>query len=147
MKISVKTMLLLLATAALSVTACKKDEESNADKLTAATCWQQTYSETLDPITNTWEADVIDACDRDDCINFKSDGTLTVDEGATKCDPADPQTSTGTWTISTDGNTLTITEDGGAGSAVFTIIELSSTKMIVEIDFFGFKNRTTFESN
>ena len=39
----------------------------------------------------------MDACDKDDFMLFGTDGTATFDEGPTKCDPADDQTSTGTW--------------------------------------------------
>ena len=36
-------------------------------------------------------------CDLDDFTRFLVDSTYIADEGPTKCDPADPQTETGTW--------------------------------------------------
>jgi hypothetical protein len=39
----------------------------------------------------------ISPCTKDDIITFKADGTLTLDEGATKCDPSDQQVSSGMW--------------------------------------------------
>lgn len=51
----------------------------------------------------------MDACEKDDLITFNSNGTITDDEGATKCDPSDPQTSNdGTWTFDAATSKLTI---------------------------------------
>jgi len=38
-------------------------------------------------------------CDKDNTLTFKSDGTGTLDEGANKCDPTNPNTSTYTWSF------------------------------------------------
>lgn len=38
-------------------------------------------------------------CDKDNTITFKNDGTGIIDEGAVKCDPANPQTTPFTWTF------------------------------------------------
>lgn len=47
-------------------------------------------------------------CDKDDLIIFNTDGTVTDDAGATKCDPDEPQqTDGGTWVLSADGKTIT----------------------------------------
>ncbi len=143
MKFSIKTLLLLLAVSAFTVTACK-DDESNEDKLTAASCWKNTKSETYDPTTNVWTEDVLDDCDKDDCTRFNADKTMTFDEGATKCDPADPQTSTGSWSLSADGSTLTVSDPGSGFSFAGQITELSSSRLVVEIDILGFKSRITF---
>ena len=148
MKSVLKTALLLFSVMALVTTACKKDDEKSAsDRLTGTSCWQQVKSETQDPTTGTWTDDGVDACDRDDCTNFNSDGTLTFDEGATKCDPADPQTTTGSWVLSNDGNTLTITDNTTMLTIASTVVELTDNRMVLEIEILGFKNRTTFEAN
>ncbi|MBK6932202.1 MAG: lipocalin family protein [Saprospirales bacterium] len=147
MKFSIKTLLLLLAVSAVSVTACKKDDEKSAeDNLTGASCWKQTKSETYNPLTSAWEEDVVDACDKDDCTTFNSDKSISFDEGATKCDPADPQTSTGTWALSSDGKTLTLNDATSGISFSGTIVELSSNKLVIEIDILGFKSRLTWQS-
>ena len=145
MKFSIKILLLLFAAASIGMTACKKDEKSNEDKLTASSCWKQTKSETFDPATSIWTADAIDDCDKDDCATFKADKTVTFDEGATKCDPADEQTINGTWSLSADGKTLTITEPS-TGAVPFTVIELTDNKLVLELDLILFKSRTTFSN-
>lgn len=145
MKFSIKALLLLFAVASIGMTACKDDEKSNEDKLTASSCWKQTKSETFDPTTNTWEADVIDDCDKDDCMTFKADKTAIFDEGATKCDPTDDQTITGSWSLSADGKILTLT-DPSSGPVAFTVVELTDNKLVLEIDFAIFKSRVTFSN-
>ncbi len=145
MKFTLKT-LLLLAVAAATFVACDSDnddDKSPEEILTSVSCWQQAKSELYNPATSQWEDQGVDDCSKDDCTNFNSDKTLAFDEGATKCDPSDPQTSTGTWSLSSDGKTLTITQDGI--SVAGTLTELSSNKVVIEYDFLGFKSRTTFQ--
>ena len=38
-------------------------------------------------------------CDKDNTLTFKNDGTGTLDEGGTKCDPTNPQTSPYAWSF------------------------------------------------
>ena len=48
-------------------------------------------------------------CTQDDLIRFNANGTITDDEGATKCDQGDPQTvNEGTWVMSQDNQSFTI---------------------------------------
>ena len=44
-------------------------------------------------------AGVLQPCDTDGSLTFKTDGTGTGDEGPTKCNPANPQTVGFTWTL------------------------------------------------
>lgn len=58
------------------------------------------------------DLDEAEPCERDDLLRFKADGRVEDDEGPTKCDPNDPQTSDGgTWTLSADGKELIIIDD------------------------------------
>ncbi|MCB0527568.1 MAG: lipocalin family protein [Saprospiraceae bacterium] len=141
----IKTLLLLFVVAGFSMTACKKDSDSksNEEKLTGASCWKQSKVEAQDPFTGSWVEDTIDDCDKDDCITFNEDKTLDFDEGAVKCDPSDPQTATGTWSLSADGTTLTL-NDPNSGSFTGTVTELTDSKLVLEIDVLGFKSRITF---
>ncbi|HRI58252.1 MAG TPA: lipocalin family protein [Saprospiraceae bacterium] len=145
MKFTLKT-LLLLAVAAATFVACDKDDDngkSPEEILTSVTCWAQVKSELYNSATSQWEDQGVDDCTKDDCTNFKSDKTIAFDEGATKCDPSDPQTSVGTWSLSADGKTLTLTQDGISFAG--TVIELSASKVVLEYDILGFKSRTTFQ--
>src|SRR5690606_26096511 len=53
----------------------------------------------------------MEACSKDDFIIFKEEGTYVVDEGPTKCDDNDPQTTTGTWSLDKEDKNLYLTID------------------------------------
>ncbi len=131
-----------IAACTLLFASCKKDDKPE-DLLTGTSCWKQVKSETRSTATDAWVEGTIDACSKDDCTSYTSDGKTNFDEGATKCDPSDPQTSTGTYTLSEDGKILTLTQDGF--SFPVTIEELTSSKLVIRISFLG-ETRSTFES-
>jgi hypothetical protein len=71
--------------------------------------------------------DDLEPCEKDDLWRFKADGRLEYDEGPTKCDPNDPQTSDGgTWTLSADGKILTIMDDDDPVEADTIMINLTT---------------------
>jgi hypothetical protein len=129
----------LLAIATIFVlSACKKDEttKSPTEYLTAGN-WKVTGM-TINPgievegivITDIYTFGVQD-CTKDDLIKFNADGSVTEDEGATKCSSDDPQTTTdGTWTLSADAKTLTITYPDDE-PAPATIVSLNESKLVV----------------
>lgn len=146
MQFSIKACLLLLAAVAIALPACKKDDGAAKEEiLTSKSCWKQTKSESYDDTTKQWSDDTIDDCDKDDCTSFKSDKTLTIDEGAVKCDPSDPQSTPGTWSLSSDGKTMTLTDTGLGITLTGNVVELSDTKLVLEINFLGFKSRLTWQ--
>ncbi len=71
-------------------------------------------------------------CELDDFYTFRTDKTVIDDEGATKCDQADPQQETGAWAFSTDEQKLTLT---AGGQSLFVVApdadikELSATTL------------------
>lgn len=101
--------------------ACKKNEDddndtpskTNKEYLTAG--FWKTTGMTIDPGVNVFGTVITDIfeqwedCEKDDLIKFNSDGSITDDEGATKCDTNDPQTQNdGTWVMSSDNKSVTI---------------------------------------
>jgi hypothetical protein len=141
LNISKKTFTLLCSLLLIVVfigTSCKKndDKKTTADYLSAHD-WKLTS-------TTLAGAELpIDACSEDDVVTFHEDGELHFDEGATKCDEADPQETTGEWSVSdkTDPETLTFTytEDGVEVVEEFDITEVSDNKLVltIEVPFFG----------
>lgn len=131
-KVSMLTIALLIV-----LSSCKKDDAAKTPKdfLTAG-YWKVTGME-FNPgidigggvvITDVFDL-IVPACVKDDLLKFNTNGTLTEDEGATKCDPDDPQTITdGTWTLSDDGKTLTITYPNGQPE-VATVTTLNETTL------------------
>jgi len=73
----------------------------------------------------------LDACEQDNITYFKTGGTYTIEEGATKCDSSDPQVyDTGTWTFNSDETILVLTSTGGTPeSCNITSISSSSIKI------------------
>ena len=97
----------------ISITACKKGggAKSNTELLTQTT-WKFDNA-ALDVDRNgTPDSPVppgfLQSCDTDNTLTFKSDKTGVVDEGATKCDPAGPQTIPFTWTFKDNEQTITL---------------------------------------
>lgn len=102
---------------------CKKDEETKTDLLTSGQ-WRVTALTLTPGIDLDGDGDLdpdwyslFEACDKDDYYVFNANGTYESNEGATKCDPDDPQTDSGTWSfvenetkINMDGDIATIEE-------------------------------------
>lgn len=69
-------------------------------------------------------------CQKDNTISFAANGTGTVDEGATKCEPSDPQSTAITWSFRNNETVINFP------TAVFSnldgdvkIVTLTSTKL------------------
>lgn len=126
----------------LAFSACGKDD-SPKDLLTSASCWQITKVESRASASDPWIEESLSSCSKDDCTSFNSDGKFSFDEGATKCDPSDPQTSSGTFSLTEDGKTLVITDD--QLGLPFTVEELTANKLVLNFALLG-ETRTTYEA-
>ena len=135
-------MAVLALFAVVFTTSCKKDDKTPKELLTDVSCWKPVKEETKATATDPWTGGAPEACTADDCVTFGTDGSYKTDEGASKCDPTDPQTSAGTFTLSEDGKTLTITEDGL--TLPFTVEELTESKLVITLSFLG-ETRLTLE--
>lgn len=136
-----KAAMIILSVAVFA--ACKKDDNKNSSKtktqLLTSGSWKQTsifFTPAID-----WNQDghaeneVLDLyspCDRDDLMTFKTDGTVVHDEGATKCDPSDPQiVETTKWKFTDNESKIVIGDEGSDETA--ELIELSATVLKVKI--------------
>ncbi len=128
---------LIGAIAMVSFQSCQKDDSNSGGTLEGS--WIQVGS-TFDGV-NTWnDPDEWDDCEKDDITTFNTNGTYSIDEGATKCDPDDPQISdSGSWSLSSDKKTLTM--DGFS----LEVITLTSTDLKVSLDLFGSEGTSTFK--
>jgi len=145
MKNALKTAVSLLLVCAFAIVGCKKDDPSPTEILTAGTCWKMTLLEGFDTANNLWVAVPIEDCDADNCFTFKADQSFSVEDGTAKCNPDDPQTSTGTWSLSDDGKKLSLSDAGNTD--VGAIVELVKGKLVYELDFDGEKIRVTMSAN
>jgi len=126
-------ILLVIISAVVLFAGCKKDEDkTNKDMLVGKT-WINTAL-TIDPPLQIGDITITDlfnqafyACSKDDTQQFKSDGGYVFDEGASKCDPNDPQTVTGTWVMNPDMTVVTVTAFGETMS--YTIVSISDNQL------------------
>ena len=145
MKSTLKSAASFLFICTLAVIGCKKDDPSPTEILTAESCWKITLLEGFDKVNNLWVAVPIEDCQADDCFSFKTDQTFTVEEGAAKCSPDDPQQSKGSWSLSDDGKKLSLSDSGNTD--VGTVIELKQGKLVYEATFDEEKIRITMSAN
>ncbi|MCF8364949.1 MAG: lipocalin family protein [Bacteroidales bacterium] len=75
---------------------------------------------------------IMPSCTKDDITIFNTNGTATFDEGATKCDAGDPQTTSGTWAFLENETRLSVTSDGE--TEVYNIVELSESKLKISFE-------------
>ena len=124
-----KILLFIPFVVLLAFASCKKDvaiATSKKDILTGGSSKTWLTSSVILTV-NGVSAEIAEACDKDNTVTFKSDGTYTTDEGKLKCNSFSPQTSSGTYTISSDETTFT--ESGN----VAKIVELASSKFVLSM--------------
>lgn len=125
-----KNYLFLAAITALTISlaSCTKSDDKTTTptptktELLTAKGWKITEATVngVDAFSN------FDACERDNILTFKTNFTAITDEGATKCDPNDPQTITETWSFAS--NETKVILDGEEA----TLLILNSTTLKIE---------------
>lgn len=121
-------MLLLASAALITFASCKKEETQilapdNQTFLTSGN-WKMVAETTAgtDSFQNHEE------CETDNTFAFATNGKVTFDEGATKCDATAEQTTTGSWAFSgTEKKKVILTETNFA--LEIDIMEINSTTM------------------
>ena len=80
-------------------------------------------------------AGILSSCMIDNTLTLSPNGTGVVDEGATKCNPTDPQSASITWSFADNETSLKLGGGGILGiSGQFKILELSATKLSLSKD-------------
>jgi hypothetical protein len=114
--------------------ACKKDSKpkSRTELLTTGSWHVSAY--TVDPAidfdgdgtdeTNVYA--VMDQCIKDDHTTFMANGTAELDEGATRCNVYDPQTTQLTWSFNQDETQLEVQ------GIQYLIETLTETQMVIK---------------
>lgn len=142
-----KILLGLCALSVLYATSCKKkdDDGGSVDKKSTLTTgkWQLTganmsYSfagqnQNVDIYSTFYQA-----CERDNYYFFAANGTATMDEGATKCDSGDPQTSdAGAWQLLNNDTQLKCNIDGAEQTFDITSFNSSGMTLTIETNYMG----------
>ena len=112
-----KKIFLFPAVIFILFTACSKKDKvivmSKTELLTTGT-WKLTAVVADNDGNGTYETDnfaTFSACFTDNFWSFSVPSIVTLDEGPTKCAPADPQTETGTWQFTQNETHLKINGD------------------------------------
>ena len=130
------------AGALLFIFSCKKNDsggQTNMQLITAAAWKYDTAAIDLN-LDGTAETalppGIIESCDEDNIVTLKDDGTGTVDEGASKCDPGDPQSVAITWTFKNNETVINIPDtifgniSGDAQIKALTATKLTLLKQV-----------------
>ena len=121
--------IILIAIAMFAIASCKESEDDSTPtaktKTELITSGSWMVSDML--INGTSFLALMEPCEKDNFMTFKTNGTYITDEGATKCDAADPQTTTDNWSFSSDEKKITI--DGDLGD----LVTLNETDMVVSM--------------
>jgi hypothetical protein len=126
-----KTTSLAAIALLLTLAACKKEETIIAPTPTVdpqALLTSGAWKKTGEVIAGVDIFKNNQACELDNTFAYSADGKLIMDEGATKCDPTDIQTETGSWAfVGADKKKLIITQ--GLIAITTDIIEINATTM------------------
>ena len=133
----------------LAVLSCSKDESdpepTKTDILTQQTWKFDNAGVDIDKngtIDNNLPPTVLPPCLTDNTISFVNDGSGTVDEGAEKCMPTDPQTTSFNWNFTENETAINISGNAVAGTngGKFKILQLTETQLSLSKDttFQGF---------
>ena len=126
------TICILMST---NFSSCKKDEaqaKTPYDLLTSHKWRFYRTGDTMDDVNISWSV-VYDNCEKDNWLNFFTNGTLIHDEGPTKCSPNDPQNVWGTKNWQLQANNTMIRSDGtGVDLKILSLTENSLT--LIELD-------------
>ena len=142
MKKTYSTLALILL---LFTIACKKENKENRTDLITSGNWkmightiQPGYDYDGDGDIDTDIFPLMDACEKDNSFLFKKDGTLEINEGATKCDQADPQVYAVGWEFRNDEKKILVLWEE------FEIDELTNSRMKLRQVFNGDTEVLTF---
>jgi hypothetical protein len=130
-KIIRSTALLTLITAfILSIGACKKDAAKSKTELLTQSNWKIVKEEHKSGAGAWIDNTATLACEKDNQIVFSTTLALEFNEGATKCNPTDPQIlTTGTWSFLTNETQLQIALFGTTN--LFSLDQLDDNTMVL----------------
>ncbi len=132
MKMKAKLLTVLSVLLALSFSACKKDDKKSSatDYLTSGNWKIVSDQEKIGSADWVETIGDYDACELDNFYKFNTDNTGVYDEGASKCDPADPQTVPLTWELLNSGTQLKIGTTLYADTAA--LVSVNATNLVLQ---------------
>lgn len=114
------------------LSSCEKEKDAAPEPSKAEIIAGKNWKMTAITVNGQDTYSAYDACDRDDIYIFSKYSKYTIKEGATKCDPSNPDSIEGTWSI--NGNKLIITEDGLSLAINADILQLDTKTLKYSFD-------------
>lgn len=132
-------VLLLGSVLLVTLFSCQKSNDDDGPKsksaLLTASLWKiASVGADLDKNNTVDLPYPLENCEKDNTLEFKTDGTGISREGATKCDPADPDSENFTWSLKNNETILNIAIPGSFFSGDATILTLNETTMEAYLD-------------
>jgi hypothetical protein len=127
---------MLFCTLTTLMTACKKNKDQTRSEVLAAKAWKVAdHGDDINKngIIDPAESDLTN-CDKDNSFTFATGGTGTFDEGASKCDPSDPQSYAYNWQLTEGETKLTVSLVGIPFTSSATIITLDNSNFVFAED-------------
>lgn len=138
-----KYSILLCAALSVCLLSCDKDSDETAQptntELIAKASWKYENAgidiDKNGTIESPLPSSLIQPCLTDNTLTFTANGSGTLDEGATKCDPTLPQTTQITWSFTNNETTLNLSGGGLLGvSGQVKIIALTEDRLTLSKD-------------
>ncbi len=120
--------------ATLFLASCSKEDDSTpAPKTKTELLTTGTWKFSTATVGGTNVNALLQSCQKDNILTFVAVGLSgTLDEGLTKCNGADPQSSPFTWSFASGETVLNIsTPLFTGGSNTFTLVSLTATELVV----------------
>lgn len=128
-------------------TACKKNNSSSdaSSRVTLITEGSWKFDSSGVDLNKDGIIDIVDTtiqpCFKDNTYTFNKDSTGVADNGATKCNSTDPQTTAFTWSFSGTGQSVIKSDADPLLANGLNIFSLTSTKMVL------YKDTTIFSAD
>lgn len=129
-----KTRLTLFANvAALSLLfACSKDNDAEPDGKNTELITSGSWKFNTATASGVNISGFFDACQKDNIISFRADGSAILDEGDSKCDPGDPQTLPFGWNFTGAESAIHVsTQLFEGGGTEFALEKLTASELEV----------------
>lgn len=134
----------LIAFSLLVFSACSKDDDKDSEnrmQLITSSSWKLNSAGIDGNNDGTAETPLPDGtlepCETDNLFTFRSDGTGTADEGATKCEESDPQSTEFSWSFSNNQQAVVFNDaifTGIDGEVKILALTSSTMKLSKELD-------------
>jgi len=137
MKKQTASLLTYLAAFLFILPSCQKDNDNPpAQKTKTELITQASWKFSSATVSGVDASGYLQACQKDNIYTFVAAGTGTIDEGTSKCNSGDPQTSPFTWNFLSNESMIHIsTVLFSGGSNDFTLVSLSATQLVASQNY------------